>query len=128
MMNIEIKLKDWAVNEHYTQKGVLIFGMHRSGTSALMGVLQKSFIDLGLNLIGAEFDNTVGFFEYQDLVDINMWLLDAISSSWDDPHFDYEIPDHIKRDLNKLNLNIRDRDFAGSPVYGIKDAVDRGDL
>ena len=50
------------------QTCILVLGMHRSGTSALTGVLQYLDIDLGSNLAGAAQDNKKGFFENENSV------------------------------------------------------------
>ena len=45
-------------------KGVLILGMHRSGTSALAGALQELSVYMGGNLAGPQADvNEKGFFD-----------------------------------------------------------------
>lgn len=64
---------------------ILVLGMHRSGTSALTGVLDS----LGIGpphgkLISAEQDNARGYFELSDVNDFNEQLLAAFDSGWAD--------------------------------------------
>jgi hypothetical protein len=56
------------VNAH-VRPGVVVLGMHRSGTSMLSGLLVTSAgYKVGGPLIGAAFDNAKGFFERVDVV------------------------------------------------------------
>ena len=50
---------------HSTNKRtvLLIFGMHRSGTSAFAGLLKESGIPMGSQLMPPAFDNPRGFYE-----------------------------------------------------------------
>jgi hypothetical protein len=49
--------------------GVIVLGMHRSGTSMLSGLLVNGIgYKVGGPLIGAAFDNAKGFFERIDVV------------------------------------------------------------
>jgi len=56
---------------------ILVFGMHRSGTSALTGALAKAGICAGdeTTLYGADQNNEKGFYEQRELVDINEEIL-----------------------------------------------------
>ena len=58
-------------------KGVVVLGMHRSGTSLLTGLLTKTGLDVGPSqfLIQPSFDNKLGFFERVDLVLQDDWLM-----------------------------------------------------
>ncbi|MCH2091319.1 MAG: glycosyltransferase [Pseudoxanthomonas sp.] len=66
-------------------RGVLVAGMHRSGTSALTGTLSLLGFDLGEHLLPPSEDNPKGFYENSEVVAIHERLLSAIGSSWDDP-------------------------------------------
>ena len=65
---------------------VIVLGMHRSGTSALAGTLQRLGLDLGDGLMPANAENERGFFEHLEIVDIHDRLLATLDSSWDDPN------------------------------------------
>lgn len=66
---------------------ISIFGMHRSGTSALAGALHKLGADLGprSSWIQPAADNPRGFFEYGPVVDLDRDLLAALGGSWSSP-------------------------------------------
>lgn len=66
------------------QRGLFVLGMHRSGTSATAGALQRLGFDLGEQLIEAAPDNPKGYFEHAAAVAANEALLDALDRSWDD--------------------------------------------
>ena len=53
------------------QTCILILGMHRSGTSALTGVLSLLDVYLGSELMPASEDNKKGYFENKNLYRIN---------------------------------------------------------
>ena len=64
---------------------LVVLGMHRSGTSALMRVLNLLGVELGAPLLPPQPDNPTGFWEHADAVALNDRLLAALGSSWDDP-------------------------------------------
>ena len=67
-------------------KAIVIVGMHRSGTSALSGLLNDLGVFMGKNLFGPQKGvNEKGFFENSQIVRINEELFDEACSSWDDP-------------------------------------------
>jgi GT2 family glycosyltransferase/glycosyltransferase involved in cell wall biosynthesis len=66
--------------------GVIILGMHRSGTSALAGTLGLMGVELGSTLMpGHADDNPRGFFEHLGVVDVHDRLLASVGYTWDDP-------------------------------------------
>lgn len=64
---------------------LLILGMHRSGTSALAGSIQKLGLRLGSELLEPSFDNADGFFEHKCVVSLNDRLLSVLGGSWSNP-------------------------------------------
>ena len=54
--------------------GVIVLGMHRSGTSVIGGLMNKMGLETGGPLIGAAKDNAKGFFERIDVVLQNDYL------------------------------------------------------
>ncbi|HLA78133.1 MAG TPA: sulfotransferase family protein, partial [Vicinamibacteria bacterium] len=68
-----------------TSVAVVVLGMHRSGTSALTGLLGLLGVELGSNLHPANEFNQAGYFEHLDLLDVHERLFRALGSSWDDP-------------------------------------------
>lgn len=64
--------------------GLIVVGMHRSGTSALTGALQAigAYAGGGDDLTGANAENPKGFFERRDLRNICDALLHAAEADW----------------------------------------------
>jgi len=104
------------------QTCILVLGMHRSGTSALTGVLQYLNVDLGSKLASAAEDNKKGFFENTYFVNFNEKLLSKLGSSWDDVVFNYNSKKNLitSEDKNELN-NILMQEFENSTLFAIKD-------
>ncbi len=73
---------------------VCILGMHRSGTSCLVGSLQQAGLQLGKYHSWNRY-NQKGNRENQDIVDFHESLLAANGASWDRPpaHLDYDEDD-----------------------------------
>jgi len=67
-----------------TGKCVFVLGMHRSGTSALTGLLCRFGAIPGKDLLPANASNPKGFFESRAVVELNNAILQAAGSSWDD--------------------------------------------
>lgn len=66
----------------YQRTVLLIFGMHRSGTSAFAGLLKESGISMGNQLMEPAFDNPKGFFEDKRIVAFNEQILHILGQSW----------------------------------------------
>jgi hypothetical protein len=64
---------------------VLVLGMHRSGTSALTGLLSLAGLSAGDTLIASHRDNPRGYFEHPGIVAAHDALLAALGRRWDDP-------------------------------------------
>jgi len=62
---------------------VIVIGMHRSGSSALMRALSYLGVELGEELLEARPDNPRGFWEDKELLEINELLLKACGLRWD---------------------------------------------
>jgi hypothetical protein len=67
--------------------GVLVLGMHRSGTSALAGALEAMGFEVGPNedLMPADIGNPEGYFELLSVVQANDDLLAHFGGRWDSP-------------------------------------------
>lgn len=65
--------------------GLLVLGMHRSGTSSLAGMLQHLGIPLPGELLPPARDNPKGFFENKAIYQFHDRLLAQFGSRWDDP-------------------------------------------
>ena len=105
-------------------RSLIILGMHRSGTSALAGLVQLLGVDLGKNLLpGMSEVNEKGFFEHQEIVEIHEHLLQSLGSSWYDPlplgDNWWQRPDVLTQ--RRQIVTVLRRDFANSRLWGIKD-------
>lgn len=65
-------------------KGLVILGMHRSGTSALTGLLNKLGLSTGRNLLSADKNNERGYFEDIHLNQQHDVMLKHLGRSWSD--------------------------------------------
>ncbi|PHS36193.1 MAG: hypothetical protein COB07_12665 [Sulfurovum sp.] len=101
------------------QTCILILGMHRSGTSALAGVLSLLDIYLGSKLMPANESNEKGYFENNILYNINEKLLAKIGSSWDDVFFREDKLLGIT-EVKELKEQI-EKEFQYSDIFAIKD-------
>lgn len=98
--------------------------MHRSGTSALTGLLEKSGVYLGKNLLPPmKGVNEKGFFENYDIVFLHNRILEYIGSHWIDPRplpkFDFT-DNNILSFQNKLE-KILCQDLVDHTFWGVKD-------
>ena len=102
---------------------LMLLGMHRSGTSLLMGLLHALGLDLGPNLMPPTRDNPKGYYESMDIVLIHERLLAALGSSWDDPRplpEGWEYRPEIQPYRQELTATIR-RNYQGLALWGVKD-------
>lgn len=65
-------------------RGVLVLGMHRSGTSALTRGLAALSVYLGDNFFDPQPDNPQGYWEDKSLVEISQRVLEELRVKWDD--------------------------------------------
>jgi hypothetical protein len=65
---------------------IFVLGMHRSGTSAVAGVLARLGFSLGTELVPAQSRvNDAGFFEDKAVLEFHESLLAALGRAWDHP-------------------------------------------
>lgn len=62
-----------------------VLGMHRSGTSAVSGLLEGMGLSVGKAVLPSGPDNPLGFYENSAVVDFHDRLLEEIGSTWHDP-------------------------------------------
>lgn len=103
--------------------GLVVLGMHRSGTSATTGVLQQLGFDPGLHLMPANAGNPRGYFENLDTMTLNDALLNAIRRRWDDAR---PLPCRWNqfRAVQRFRPRLRSflqREFESKPAWVIKD-------
>lgn len=103
---------------------IIVLGMHRSGTSALAGVLGRLGADAGESLMPACKEiNPKGFWEHEAVVDIHDRLLKALNSSWDDIG---SLPEGwwktaAVKSFRKMLLDVVQHDFVNSSLWLLKD-------
>jgi len=103
---------------------ILVLGMHRSGTSALTGVLTNLGVNTGSRLLQPhEVDNPKGFWEHADIVSIHDELLKSLEYSWDDVR---PLPNEWWKHANisefrRAIVHIIQRDFSTSALWAVKD-------
>lgn len=63
---------------------IIVLGMHRSGTSAVAGMLSKLGVDMGLDLMIGEADtNPMGYYEDRPIMKLNEDIFALWGGSWD---------------------------------------------
>lgn len=103
------------------KKCVLVLGMHRSGTSAMTGILEKLGYDLGGELLPNASDNTKGFFENVRVKEYNDILLDNNKSRYDDTRYAVTVKKEKTAAYAKKAAKILKEDFTSGSDIAIKD-------
>ena len=103
--------------------GVLVLGMHRSGTSVVTNLLAELGCDLGGPTIEGQPDNPRGYWEHCDVTGIHEELLRATGRAWSDP---WPIADDDFRgaaaELARGRLEeVLRRDMLPHPLWVVKD-------
>lgn len=112
------------VHSPLANTGIVILGMHRSGTSALSGTLNLLGIYAGNSLIPAnEHINPKGFWEHEGIVDLHERLLAAIGASWHDerpfPEKWWLFP--VVRSFHQELVQLLKADFSEVATWLVKD-------
>jgi hypothetical protein len=102
---------------------VLILGMHRSGTSALAGVLSNLGCALPTHQMAPSASNAKGFFESTIIRDFNDELLASAGSSWDDftEFHKHWIQSAQAATFLDRALTILEGEFGGAELFVLKD-------
>jgi amino acid adenylation domain-containing protein len=109
-----------------SQRIFLVLGSHRTGTSAVTRLLKLLGVRLGPKerLLGAiPGDNEQGFYEHEELMQVNNELLQRLGGSWREPP---RLPaewehDESLADLCRRARELIERDLADEPVWAFKD-------
>ncbi len=101
----------------------IVLGMHRSGTSAMMGSLRILGIPTGGKLLPAQDDNPQGFWEQADIVATHEQILAALGSYWHDV---LPLPTNwwLRKDIQPFRqklIGIVEGELEGSLFWGVKD-------
>lgn len=105
------------------RRAVIVMGMHRSGTSAMTRVLNLLGLQLNNKILPPQKDNPAGFWESNEVIEINAEIMIRFNSSWDDflPLANgWDSSDKIVDLYTKAESVLTD-DFDGSPYYLLKD-------
>lgn len=102
---------------------VLVLGMHRSGTSALSGLLCLAGCDQPANQITPLKENPKGFFESRVIKELNDEILASVGSAW---HDWTELDCEWGRSPQAASFRARASDalkeeFGSSPLFVLKD-------
>lgn len=106
--------------------GVIVMGMHRSGTSMTAGILRQMGVNLGDDLISADSNNRAGYFESNEIVRNNAKILHSLDRRWTGPKGTLEINlDFLDSEIkaqtrHNIKQEIRKLSNSGE-VWGIKD-------
>lgn len=102
---------------------VIVLGMHRSGTSALTKGLELFGVDLGQNLMVANEYNPKGYFEDNQLVEINNRIFAKACNHWSSMQF-LEPADLLgakfQKEQNEAREFLKGKLAQGTPI-GLKD-------
>lgn len=102
---------------------LMVLGMHRSGTSALAGVLQLLGVAPPKNLIPADESNRTGYWEPLHLALLNEQLLLELGSRWDDwrPVRVEELSASRLRFYHDEIARLLDGEYGGMPTIVLKE-------
>jgi hypothetical protein len=95
-------------NKSLRSDPAIILGMHRSGTSALGGILEAMGFSAGKAVMPANPGNPKGYYENFKIVELHDRFLNGIGSSWHDPrpikdlHFKGSAAVRFSRELRAL--------------------------
>ena len=105
-------------------KAILVVCMHRSGTSAISGLLNELGIFMGNSLYGPQKGvNEKGFYENSKVVELNEKLFDALLQSWDDPFaFNHNCNyfEEYKQYEHTIQTLLED-EYSSHHLWGMKD-------
>ncbi|WP_035253433.1 sulfotransferase family protein [Desulfatiglans anilini] len=102
---------------------IVVLGMHRSGTSALMGILHHLGLELGKIMMAPTEGNPKGYFENYRICALNEKIFHAFGATWADAFLlqDGWWEDAALNGIKREAERILDEEFTGEGVFGIKD-------
>lgn len=106
-----------------SKRVILVLGMHRSGTSAIAGLLNTLGVELGKNLLSAAADNPKGFWEHAAVKALDDDILHALGRTWHDPR---PLPPlwWQRQELEVLRIRLQEivrGDFQEADLWALKD-------
>src|SRR5437588_2068467 len=120
---LEPKIESRGVRLSPKRQAILILGMHRSGTSALGGVINALGAAAPRTLLPANSANPRGYWECLPLEVTNNDLLASAGSRWDDwrPFNLQWIHSEVAKDFRRRIIKIIADEFADESLFFIKD-------
>lgn len=107
-----------------TRRGILVAGVHRSGTSALTRVLSLAGAALPRTIMPPTKGNASGYFESQPIYEAQEQLFEAMGTSWDDlapfPPADWREQPWAEEWIDRF-ASLVTSEFGGSPLFVLKD-------
>lgn len=102
---------------------ILVLGVHRSGSSALSGVLYRMGIDLGKEIAPPSYDNPKGFYENIRIQALNNKLLTELKVTWDHTGFlkEYWWKHPAITKYKSEAIEIIQKEFEGQDLFAIKE-------
>lgn len=106
------------------KQAIIVLGMHRSGTSAMGGMLHRLGVDLGSHLMAAQAGvNEKGFYENLEFVTLHDKVLRELEYYWFDVR---PFPENWweRNEIKTIQRSIQaliESDFSHSPLWGLKD-------
>lgn len=102
---------------------LVVLGPHRSGTSALTGVLSHLGASLPEHLMPANDGNAVGYFESSRVKSFNDKLLAELGSNWHDisPLALTSVPDQVRDSFLEEAVALLKKEFADARIPLLKD-------
>lgn len=107
----------------YTRTGILVLGMHRSGTSAVARVLSLLGAALPRNLHPAGRGNETGHWEPDRLIALHDRMLREAGGRWDDWRaFDQAVLEPARLEFFRGELaRVVDEEYGDAPLFVLKD-------
>ncbi len=121
-----VAMKGYEARATGALEAIVVLGMHRSGTSLCMSLLQALGVRLDAALAPGDANNEPGYFESQELMDLNDGILHTLGATWHTV-FSLAIPDGWTDDPALLPAKRALRDLvarkvsSGPGVWGFKD-------
>ncbi len=101
---------------------IVILGMPRSGTSAMSRVLNLAGAALPENVRPPKLgDNDRGFWEPEDVIRLNDFLLGCLNASWDNPKDSGQLNAGNRSMFIRLAINMLRSEYGNAPLIVLKD-------
>ncbi|MEO0771901.1 MAG: sulfotransferase [Pseudomonadota bacterium] len=105
------------------RQAIVVLGMHRSGTSALSGVLARLGCTPPATLMPASAANERGFFESSEVYELHNAMLDQLGSSWADwrPIPENWFASDAAETFRARAVDVLRDEFEDAPLFVLKD-------